>query len=286
MGAYVSRRVLFMIPILFGISLVAFGIVRLAPGDPAALVSDPLSASPQQIAAARHQLGLDQPVPVQYVKTMGALVSGQLHSFRTGQPVFQMLGERLPTTLTLAVLTIVFGTLVGIGLGMAQALRPYSKLDDLGAGLSLFGFSIPQFWLALMLALLFSVKLRWLPSVGIQPPGSTGFSFIRALPYVVMPVLVLSVGFVTGSARYVRSSMIGVLKDDYIRTAHAKGLMRRQVIVRHALRNSLLPLVTFVALFIPILLGATAVVEEIFSLPGLGSLVLDSIFARDYPVVI
>jgi peptide/nickel transport system permease protein len=275
-----------MIPMLIGISLISFAIIRLAPGDPERLLIDPQYVTFEQLAAVRQQLGLDDPLPIQYAKTMKSLLTGDLRSYKTQQTVQQLVVERLPATLALGGLALVFGVGAGVALGVAQSLHPYSKVDDVGTFISLLGFSTPNFWMALMLILVFSVTLRWLPVSGIRPVDATGWNPLQMAPYLVLPTFVLGSGFMAYVARYARSSMLEALAQDYIRTAHAKGLPRGLVTLRHALRNSLLPIITLVGFFLPSLLGGAAIVESIFALPGMGRLVLDSVFVRDYPVVL
>lgn len=286
MSKYILRRTLMIIPLLFGISIISYGIIRLAPGDPAKLLADPELLTREQLEAAREDLGLDDPLPVQYVKTMKSLLTGDLRSFKTRQTVYEMIGDRLPTTLILAGLALVVGLTLGILIGSIQALRPYSKLDDAGTVVSLFGFAVPNFWLALMLILLFAVKLEWLPASGIRPVNASGWNPIDVAPHLVMPTIVLSAGLIASIARYTRSSMLDALGQDYIRTARAKGLGERLVIMRHALRNSLLPVITLLGVYLPILLGGSVVVETIFALPGVGRMALDAVVVRDYPVIL
>jgi peptide/nickel transport system permease protein len=283
---YVVRRVLLMIPLLFGISLLTFAIIHLAPGDPARLLADPSMVTADQLESARAELGLSDPVPVQYVKTMKALVTGELRSYRTRQTVNEMIAERLPTTLIIGGLALVIAVPLGMTIGVLQSLRPYSKLDDVGTIVSLFGFSIPTFWLALMLIMVFSVGLHWLPATGIRPAGSDSWNPIDILPYLVLPTIVLASALIASIARYTRSSMLESLAQDYVRTARAKGLSEQLVLVRHALRNSLLPVITLVGFFVPFVVGGAVVIESIFALPGVGRLVLDSVFVRDYPVIL
>lgn len=280
------KRILALIPMLFGISVISYAIIRFAPGDPARMLADPELLSAEQMEIVRQQLGLDEPIVTQFFKTMAALFTGDLQSFRTRQPVLEVMGERLPTTAILAVLTLVFGFVFGTILGVVQAIRPKSRLDDIASGLSLFGFAVPSFWLALMLIMVFAVRLDWFPASGIRPANATGWNLVEMAPYLVLPTIVLGTNLLASVARYTRSSMIESLSQDYIRTARSKGLRERLVIVRHALRNSLLPSITLFGVQLPYLIGGSVAVETIFALPGIGRLALDSVIARDYPVIL
>jgi peptide/nickel transport system permease protein len=280
------RRVLMLIPMIIGISIISYGIIRMAPGDPTRLLADPEMLTAEQMTAMRSQLGLNDPLPVQYLKTMQSLVTGDLRSFKTRQPVLSMIGERLPATLILTGAVLVTGFTLGIILGIIQAIRPYSRLDDLVTFLSLFGFAVPAFWLALMLMLVFAVRLDWLPASGIRPTNASGWNLWQIAPYLVLPTIVLATNLLASVARYTRSSMLDALNQDYIRTARAKGLRERIVILAHALRNSLLPVITLLGVQLPFLVGGSIAVESIFALPGVGRLMLDSVVVRDYPVVL
>jgi peptide/nickel transport system permease protein len=275
-----------MIPLVIGISVLSYAIIVLAPGDPAKLLADPEKMTAESYVAMRAELGLDDPGPVRYAKTMVSLFTGELRSFRTQQRVVDAIGERLPTSLALGTLAIVFGLVFGTLIGAMQAMKPYSRLDDLGTLLSLTGFSLPHFWFALMLVLLFGVRLHWLPSSGIRPVTATGYNPLEMAPYLVMPTIVLGTGLLAYVARFVRSSMLEALGQDFVRTARSKGLSEPAVIIRHVLRNSLLPVITIAGFLLPLLIGGAVVVEYVFALPGMGRLAVDSVFARDYPVIL
>ena len=275
-----------MIPLLIGISVISYAIIVLAPGDPAKLLADPEKMTAESYAAARAELGLDDPGPVRYGKTMLSLFTGELRSFKTQQRVVDMVGERLPTSLALGLLAIVFGLVFGTLIGAMQAIKPYSRLDDLGTLLSLTGFSLPHFWFALMLVMLFGVRLHWLPSSGIRPVTATGWNPLEMAPYLVLPTIVLGTGLLAYVARFVRSSMLETFGQDYVRTARSKGLRESTVIIRHVLRNSLLPVITIAGFVLPLLIGGAVVVEYVFALPGMGRLAVDSVFGRDYPVIL
>lgn len=286
MGRYILRRAVFMVPLLLGISLISYAIVRFAPGDPTRLLVDPEHATAEQFASLRQELGLDDPLPIQYLKTMKALLTGELRSFKTRQRVIEIVWERLPVTILLGGLSLLLATLAGMTIGAFQALRASSTIDEAGTVVSLVGFSVPSFWLALMFIMLFAVRLHWLPASGIRPVGATGWNVLEMAPYLVLPTIVLGTTLLASIARYTRSSMLEALAQDFVRTARAKGLPQRQVIARHALRNSLLPVITLLGLFLPVLVGGAAVVETIFAIPGVGRLALDAVFIRDYPVIL
>lgn len=275
-----------LIPMLLGISIISYAIIRFAPGDPTRMLADPELLSQEQMEIMRRQLGLDEPIATQFVKTMTALFTGDLRSFKTRQTVFEVVGERLPTTALLAALTLVFGFLFGTILGVVQAMRPNSRLDDVATGLSLFGFAVPNFWLASMLILVFAVKLDWLPASGIRPADAEGWNLLEMAPYLILPTIVLGTNLLASVARYTRASMIESLSQDYIRTARSKGLREQVVITRHALRNSLLPSITLFGAQLPFLIGGSVAVETIFALPGVGRLALDAVVMRDYPVIL
>ena len=286
MGGHFLRRLLMLVPMIIGISIISYAIIRLAPGDPTRLLADPELLTTEQMARMRVDLGLDQPLPVQYVKTMESLLTGNLRSFKTRETVFAMIEQRMPTTLILTGVVLVFGFIVGILCGVLQALRPKSWLDESLSVISMIGYATPAFWLALMLMLVFSVKLDWLPASGIRPVHSTSWSPLVIGKYLVLPALVLGVNQVAIVARYTRASMIDAMAQEYVRTARAKGLTARMVVLRHALRNSLLPVITLLGVQIPFLLGGSIAIESIFALPGIGRLALDSVTVRDYPVLL
>lgn len=274
MGAYVLRRLALAIPTLIGVTVVVFALIRLVPGDPARLVLG-LQASEEEVQRLRSQLGLDQPLPVQYVRFLGRLVQGDLgRSVVTGEPVVREIAARLPATVQLAVTSTVVAAAVGVAAGVVSATRQYSWLDYLVMTVALFGISLPVFWLGLMLMLLFSVHLRWLPAGGYGTPA-----------HLVLPTVTLAAFSVAIIARMTRSSLLEVLHQDYVRTARAKGLSARAVVLRHALKNALIPVVTVIGLQFGGLLGGAILTETVFAWPGMGRLLVGAIVARDYPVV-
>jgi peptide/nickel transport system permease protein/oligopeptide transport system permease protein len=271
---YIVKRLLFTLPVLLGISFLLFFMLRMLPGDPAQVLAGQM-ASPEDVNLIRHQLGLDQPVHVQYVKFLGRLARFDLgRSARTQNPVLEEIWARLPNTLLLAVVAISLACLFGIPAGVISAVRPYSWIDYLVTSMALFGISMPVFWLGLMLVVVFSIMLHWLPA------GGTG-----TWKHVVLPSVTLAAFVVAFIARMTRSSMIEVLGQDYTTTARSKGLRESVVVVKHALRNALIPIITVVGLQFGLLLGGAVLTETVFAWPGLGRLIVDSILARDYPVI-
>ncbi len=259
--------------VLIGVSLLVFVLVRLS-GDPVLLLMPP-DASAEQIAQLRHSLGLDQPVLVQYWQFIARAVQGDFGtSFRNGQPAMSLVLDRAPATLELAGFALVITLLVGIPAGIVAATRPDSTADAVARGIALLGQALPSFWLGIMLILVFSVQLRWLP-----PFGAGG------LDHLILPGISLGAYSIAITSRLLRSSLLEVLHTGYIRTARAKGLPENVVIVRHALRNAAIPVVTVVGLQVGALLGGAVITEYVFSYPGVGRLVLDAISHRDFAVV-
>jgi peptide/nickel transport system permease protein len=286
MRRYLIRRVAQLVPVLLGIALVTFFIVRLAPGDPAAMLLDATLLSPQELARFRAELGLDAPWPVQFVSLCKQLVTGELHSLRTGQPVLTMLADRLPITAALLGSAIALSLLLGIPMGVLSARRPYGHLDNWLSVASLGGLSLPGFWFGLVLMWVFAGILQVLPATGTAPATRLSYTVLDMVPYFVMPTIVLASGLLPPVMRYTRSSMLEALAQDYIRTARSKGLSESLVLYRHALRNALLPVVTVVGLLVPVLIGSTAVIESVFAMPGIGRLVVEAALNRDYPTIL
>ena len=279
MLTYVTRRVLVAIPTLLGVATIVFLMVRLLPGDPAAVIAGP-QATQEDVTRIRHQLELDQPLWLQYVSFLVRLLRGNLGiSTRTGHTVVDEIFSRAPNTIELALIASVVATAVGVGIGVIASTRPNSKLDVAMSGAAVFGISMPVYWLGLMLIILFSIKFHeW--HLGGLPAAGAGDWTSYILPSLTLALF--SIGLV---ARMTRSSMLEVLGQDYVRTARAKGAGRRSVLIRHALRNALLPVITAVSLQFGALLGGAVLTETVFSWPGVGRLLVDSIFSRDYPVV-
>jgi peptide/nickel transport system permease protein len=274
MFQYVIKRLLSIIPVLFGISLLLFFMLRALPGDPAQVLAGQM-ATPEDIEHIRHQLGLDKPVYIQYAVFLGQLAKFDLgRSARTQNPVIQEIWARLPNTILLAVVAITLACLFGIPAGIISATRPYTFLDYLVTAAALFGISMPVFWLGLMLVIVFSVILPWLPA------GGTG-----SWKHVILPSITLTAFVVAFIARMTRSSMLEVLSQDYTTTARSKGLKEKVVVIKHALKNALIPIITVVGLQFGMLLGGAVLTETVFAWPGVGRLIVDSILARDYPVI-
>jgi peptide/nickel transport system permease protein len=264
MTAYIARRVLQMIPLLFGITLVLFAVIQAAPGGPeGALLESGRFIDPEVIEAYRERLGVDQPIHIQYVRWLGGALQGDLGiSFSTTRPVSEMIAERLPATLELMGMSFLLAAVLAFGLGTLSAVKQYSWFDHVGTGFSFVGIAMPVFWFALILQLVFGVWLKWLPLAGTETVGDTGLG--DHLLHLIMPAVVLSFRYVAGWSRYLRSSLLQALRADYVRTARAKGLSEMAVVGVHAARN---------------------VTETIFAWPGIGRMFVQAMFARDYPLL-
>lgn len=274
MFQYVLKRLLSTIPVLLGISLLLFLMLRMLPGDPAQVLAGQM-ASPADIQIIRQQLGLDKPVIVQYGIFLSRLARFDLgRSARTQHPVIKEIWARLPNTMLLAVAAISLACLFGIPAGIISAVRPYTWMDYLFTTIALFGISMPVFWLGLMLMVIFSITLQWLPA------GGTG-----SWKHMILPSFTLAAFVVAFITRMTRASMIEALSQDYTTTARSKGLKEQVVIVKHALKNALIPIITVVGLQFGLLLGGAVLTETVFAWPGLGRLIVESILARDYPVI-
>ena len=281
---FIVRRLLGAIPLLFGISLILFSIVHLAPGGPLDVYADNPSVSPEALQQIAARYGLDQPVPMQYVLWLKAMVTGDWgFSIRSGKPVLGEILVRLGPTLELGGLALIISLLIAIPLGIVSASRRGSKLDTTLTLISFAGISTPVFWLALLLQLLFSVELGWLPSAGYQSIGNGSFG--DRLAHLVMPAAVLSLATVASWSRFVRAGMMDVLNQDYIRTAYAKGRSESGVVFLHALRNALIPAVTVIAVDFASVISGAVITETVFAWPGIGRLFMESMNGRDYPML-
>lgn len=274
MTQYIIRRLAMMVPVLIGVSLVVFFMVRLVPGDPAQVLAGE-RANRETVEQIRASLGLNEPLPTQYWIFISNAVRGDLgRSTRTRRPAFNDIGEAFPNTLQLALAALTVSIVLGIVLGIVSAVRQNTWVDTLSMLIALFGVSMPVFWLGLMLMYLFSVRLGWLPTTGMGTPA-----------HLVLPAITLGLSSAAMIARMTRSSMLETLRQDYIRTARSKGLSEFVTINKHGLKNALIPVVTVVGLQFGTLLGGAVLTETVFAWPGVGRLMVDSIMARDYPVV-
>ncbi len=274
MYSYILRRLLLTVPVVIGVSILIFLIIRLIPGDPAVALAG-VQATPDYIEQIRKELHLDRSLPVQYAIFVRKLVKGDLgNSTLTRRPVVVELKERFPRTIELTLIALFIASVVGITAGIISATKRYSLFDNISMLVALFGVAAPVFWLALMLQLLFSVHLGWLPSTGRG-----------TLLHLILPSMTLGMASAGLIARITRSSMLEVLRQDFITTARSKGLAEKVIIYKHALKNALIPVVTIMGLQFGILLGGAVLTETVFAWPGVGRLLVDSILARDYPVV-
>jgi peptide/nickel transport system permease protein len=277
-----------MIPLLFIISIVSFLLMTMAPGDPTAMFQSPESAKSgkQDLTAIREKLGVDKPIYVQYEKWMKLVLQGDLgYSFQDGRPVLQKIVERIPATLILMGTAILISFLIAIPIGIYSAVRQYSPLDNTFTFLSFLGISIPSFFFGLMVMLVFSLKLGWFPVSNMTSDETNLPNTVDILYHLILPACVLAFGLVAQYARYMRSSMLEVIHQDYIRTARAKGVAEGKVIYKHAVRNAMLPIITLLGFQLPHLFGGALIIEQIFAWPGMGRLAIGSIFVRDYQVI-
>jgi len=282
MGRYLARRLVESVITLFLATVVVFFGIRALPGDPARVLAGE-EGDPQAIAEVRASYGLDQPIPVQYAKYMGKALSGDLgKSVRTGLPVTEIIQHALPVTLELALLAMIVAILIGLSAGVIAAVRRRGPLEWAANSVALLGLSIPNFWFGQMGILLFAIALGWLPASGYVPLLDDPLENLRRM---IMPAIVLGSAIAAVIMRQTRSAMLESLTADYVRTARAKGLPEFQVIVGHALRNSLIVVTTVVGLQLGILISGAVVTEQIFVLPGFGKLILDAVFTRDYPLI-
>ncbi len=287
MGKYLLKRVLIAIPTLVAISMVIYLVLALAPGDPLGEMANSPSITAEVRENLRRVLGLDQPIHIRYFKWAAAFVTGNMgYSYVSPVPVRELIFQRLPTTLWIVGLAYLFSVLVAFPLGILSALKRYTWLDQLATTFAFAGFSIPPFFTGLILIIIFSVWLGWLPFIYDSTLSVSDFgSLIAQLKQSIMPVAVLTLFQTAVLMRYIRAAVIEQLNLDYVRTAYAKGLSSWQVIIRHVLRNALIPVVTLIALDIPAVFTGALVTEQVFRVPGIGSLLIDSINRSDTPVV-
>jgi peptide/nickel transport system permease protein len=300
---YIIKRLLQIIPVILGVTLIAFALIHLAPGDPVRTMLGQ-HATQQEIDDIRIKYGLDQPVYVQYFIWLGDVLQGDLgRSILSHEQVTTEIASRFPNTIELAIAAMIFAILIGVVAGIISATKQYSVADYSVMGLALFGISMPVFWLGIMLMMIFGVYLRWLPIGGridllIPFHSITGFmvidsiitlngaALISVLSHLILPAIALGTIPMAIIARTTRSSMLEILRQDFIRTERAKGLSERKVIYKHAIRNAMVPVVTVIGLNFGLLLSGAILTETVFSWPGVGRLVVDAVYARDYPLVV
>ena len=293
MGRYLLKRLLQAIPLVLGIVTITFVMMRLAPGDPMDIYLEPQrqrQVDPEVIELLRKRYGLDQPIHVQYVTWVTNFARGDFgESFRHRRPVNRLLAEAIPYTLQLTVLALLFDALIGIALGIIAAVKQYSLLDKTVTLGSLIIYAMPGFWLALMLVMVFSVNLGWFPTSQTRSMDYEFLSFWGKvgdrLWHLVLPVFVLGIASAASTARYMRNRLLEVLNEEYVLSARARGFKERVVILKHALRNALIPIITIYGMSLPFLLGGATIIETIFAWPGMGRLAVQAVGGRDYPLI-
>jgi peptide/nickel transport system permease protein len=282
MTAYIIRRLLMTIPVMGLVAVFVFFLLHLAPGDPAAIMAGD-NASPETIMEIRRKLGLDEPLWRQLVVWLASLASGDLgRSMFWGDPVTTLIAQRAEPTISLAVTTLVFAVTVAVCLGVVAAANVGRAVDRFVMGLAVAGFSVPVFVVGYLLIFLFSIELRWLPVQGYTPLADGILAWLHNL---ILPTLALGLAYVALIARITRTTMLDVLAEDYIRTANAKGVARAPMLLRHALKNAAVPIVTVVGIGVALLIGGVVITETVFNIPGIGRLVVDAIARRDYPII-
>ena len=282
MYAYIARRILATIPVMGVVAVFVFLLLHLAPGDPATVIAGDY-ARPEDIERIRARLGLDQPIYIQFVKWVFNLLQGDLGtSIFSNLPVTKLIGQRLEPTLALAISTLIVAVVLAVPMGVIAAWRAGAWIDRLVMVLAVLGFSVPVFVLGYILMYVFAIELKWLPVQGYSKIADGFWPFLRS---IILPSVALGVIYIALIARITRASVLEVLNEDYIRTARAKGLDSRTVLIRHALKNAAVPIVTIIGIGIALLIGGVVVTESVFNIPGLGRLTVDSILRRDYPII-
>jgi ABC-type dipeptide/oligopeptide/nickel transport system permease component len=289
MKKYILRRLIQSIPTLFGVIIINFLLIHTAPGDPISRFLGGQEASPEYIQNLRAMFGLDKPLPIQLIIYIKEVLCGNLgYSFASQQPVMKLIMERVPATLLLIFTALIFATLVGMLMGVISSRRPYSMVDNMNTFIALIGYSLPVFWLGQILLITFSLEIRIFPAQGmfsLREP-TVGFSRILDVAYhLILPALALSFHYIAINSRFTRASMLEVLDQDYITTARSKGLPEKTIIYKHALRNALLPVVTLIGMNFGVAFAGAVLTETVFAWPGLGRLMLDGIYSRDYPLL-
>jgi peptide/nickel transport system permease protein len=281
---YLARRLLLLVPVLAGVSIIVFMVLHLSPGDPVDIMLG-TQATEEDRARLRADLGLDQPLHVQYVRWLGHVVQGDLgRSLFMRRPVLGEVLGRLRATLILTGTALILSTTIGIALGVVSATRPNSLIDRVSATASLFGASMPSFWLGIVLMVVFALRLGWLPASGMYAPYGGG-DLRDLLAHLALPAVTLAAASVTIIARLTRATMLETLGQDYVRTARAKGVVERGVVLRHALKNAMIPIITVIGVQAGYLLGGAVLTETVFAWPGVGTLMVQGILARDFPLV-
>ncbi len=284
MRKFLVKRFLVLIPIFFGVTFLVFLLSNLAPGLPVDAMITP-DMNEEQIKDMAVRMGLDQPIIVQYGKWLGRMVRGDFgYSYRTKGAVIGVIGERIGPTLLLTGIVLILSVIIGVLLGVIAACRPYTFWDYLASGISFVGSGVPSFFLALVLIYLLSVKLRWLPTGGMYTNASMQ-NLADLTKHMILPTTVLTMSISGGYIRQTRSAMLEVMGEEYIKMARARGIKERTVLLRHALRNAMLPIVTSIGMSVPFLVGGSVITEQVFGWPGMGSLMVISISYRDYPVI-
>jgi ABC-type dipeptide/oligopeptide/nickel transport system permease component len=281
--AYALRRLLLAVPVLFGVSVLVFAVLHLAPGDPAAIMLG-AQATKEDVQRLHRDLGLDQPLVVQYLRWIGQVAQGDLgRSIPLGRAVLPEVLLRFKATLVLTAGALAIAVLLGLAAGIISAVKQYSWLDHLSMGAAVTGVSLPVFWTGIMLIIVFALQLRWFPSSGMSSPYGSGVGDV--LWHLVLPAVTLGTASAAALARLTRSSVLEIIRQDYVRSARAKGLAERAVIARHVLKNAINPIITVLGVQVGFLLGGAILTETVFSWPGLGSMMVRAIQARDYPLV-
>ena len=282
---YIGKRILIIIPTFIGITILAYVLSSMAPGDPIDMIIGNAQVSAADVERLRHQYGLDQPVIIQYFHWFARMLQGNFGvSYRTSEPVLQMILNRMGPTLLITITSVVVSVLLAIPMGVGAAVKPYSAWDYIASGFSFLAAAAPNFFVGLLLVYFFGVKLKVLPTSGMYSSGGAK-TFADLLRHIILPIVVLAFQQIGNLIRQVRGSMLEVLQEDYIRTAREKGLKEKQVILKHGLRNALIPVVTTIGMNLPFIVGGAVVTEQIFSWPGIGTLMVQSINARDYPCI-
>lgn len=282
---FIIRRILQAIPLLLLISIITFLIINLAPGDPVRMFINPEATGEVDLEMIREELGLNEPLHIRYLVWLENILQGNFgESYNYRRPVGELMMEYLPNTIILSLSALLVAVAVAIPAGVISAVKKNTIIDYFFSVISLIGVSLPGFWLALMLILLFGLKLSWLPISGMRS-NYEEFELIDRLRHLILPTIVLATGSMASKLRFMRSSMLDAIKQDYVKTARSKGLSEGKVLFKHAFRNALLPIITMIGFWIPSLVSGAAITESIFAWPGIGRLVVEANFTRDYPII-